>query len=207
MGEFWVKGPSARDFVQKVTTNDVDKLVPGKAQYSCLPNGKGGIVDDILVYFFEKDKYLLVVNAGNLQKDWHWLNSCNDMGAELENASDKMSQVALQGPLAFKCLQKITEIDLNTIPYFSFITGAVAGVKNVIISHTGYTGSGGFELYFYNDEGPDIWKSIMDAGKEYGIKPVGLAARIRYGSRLAIAFMETTLMKQHLPWRQVWVGS
>ena len=177
MGEFWVKGPFARDFVQKVTTNDVDKLIPGKAQYTCLPNGKGGIVDDILVYFFEKDKYLLVVNAGNLQKDWDWLNSCNDVGAELENASGKMSQLAIQGPLAMKCLQKLTKIDLKTIPSFSFITGTIAGVENVIISNTGYTGSGGFELYFYNDEGPDMWKSIMDAGLEYGIKPAGLAAR------------------------------
>ncbi|HYW96030.1 MAG TPA: glycine cleavage system aminomethyltransferase GcvT [Bacteroidales bacterium] len=177
MGEIWVKGGHARDFVQKVTTNDVDRLTPGKVQYSCFPNGEGGIVDDLLVYMYEKDKYLLVVNASNISKDWKWLNDCNDSGAELENASDTISQLAIQGPLATGILQKITDLDLSKISYYSFVTGTIGGIDDVIISNTGYTGAGGFELYFYNEHGPALWDAIMKAGLEEGIKPVGLAAR------------------------------
>ncbi len=177
MGEIWVKGNAARDFVQKVTTNDVDRLVPGKVQYSCLPNGEGGIVDDLLVYMFEKDKYLLVVNASNTTKDWNWLNACNDVNAGLENASDLISQLAIQGPLSARILQKLTSIDLGKIKYYTFVTGTIGGINDVIISNTGYTGAGGFELYFPNDHGPKLWKKIMDAGREEGMKPVGLAAR------------------------------
>jgi aminomethyltransferase len=177
MGEIWVKGPNARNLVQRVTTNDVDKLVPGKIQYSCLPNGNGGIVDDLLVYMYDPQKYLLVVNASNIQKDWEWITSCNTMGAQLENASDKISQLALQGPLSMKILQKITPVNLETIPYYHFTTGEVAGVKEVIISNTGYTGAGGYELYCYNADGPALYQALMNAGKEEGIKPVGLAAR------------------------------
>ncbi len=177
MGEIWVKGPHAKSFVQKVTSNDVNLLVPGKIQYSCFPNGKGGIVDDLLVYCYEGSKYLLVVNASNTDKDFSWLVSQNTEGAILENASDRISQVAVQGPLAIKALQKLTSIDLSNIPYYTFITGEFAGAKDVIISATGYTGAGGFELYFYNDVAADIWDKIMEAGKEFGIKPIGLAAR------------------------------
>lgn len=177
MGEIWVKGPHALTLIQKVTSNDASKLTIGKAQYSCLPNGKGGIVDDILVYKFEEEKYMLVVNASNIEKDWNWINLQNTVGAELENASDKISQLAIQGPNAIKVLQKLTKVDLSSIPYYSFTTGSFAGVNDVIISNTGYTGAGGFELYVYNNDGIKIWNAIFDAGKEYEIKPIGLAAR------------------------------
>ena len=177
MGEFWVKGEHARDLVQYLTTNDVDKLEPGKIQYSSFPNGKGGIVDDLLVYQFEEEKYLLVVNASNIDKDWDWVRKCNTMGAELENASDSMSQLAIQGPFAQKALQKLTNVDLDTIPYYTFVTAELGGLDQVIISNTGYTGSGGFELYMYSSDGSALWDKIMDAGKEFGIMPTGLAAR------------------------------
>jgi aminomethyltransferase len=177
MGEFWVKGPKALDLLQRVTSNDVSKLTIGKAQYSCFPNGKGGIVDDLLVYKYSNDKYFLVVNASNIDKDWEWLNKQNTIGAETENASDKISQLAIQGPKALPLLQKLTDIDLTSIPYYGFKVGAMAGVREVIISATGYTGSGGFELYFYNSDGEKMWNGIMEAGKEFGLQPVGLAAR------------------------------
>jgi aminomethyltransferase len=177
MGEFWVKGPKALDLLQKVTSNDVSKLTVGKAQYSCFPNGKGGIVDDLIVYKYSDDKYFLVVNASNIDKDWEWLNKNNTMGAETENASGKISQLAIQGPNALPLLQKLTDIDLKLISYYSFKVGAIAGAKDVIISATGYTGSGGFELYFYNSDGEVIFDNIMKAGDEFGLKPVGLAAR------------------------------
>jgi len=177
MGEIWVKGLNALQFIQKVTTNDASVLFPGQAQYSCFPNGKGGIIDDLLVYYFEPQKYMLVVNASNIQKDWEWLVSQNDLGAELENASDRISQLAVQGPKAARILQKLTETDLSSIKYYTFEVGRFAGVDNVIISATGYTGAGGFELYFYNDFALPIWEAIFDAGKEEGIKPIGLGAR------------------------------
>lgn len=177
MGEIWVKGPKALSLIQKVTSNDASKLAIGKAQYSCLPNGKGGIVDDILVYKYEEEKYLLVVNASNIEKDWNWINQNNTVEAELENASDKISQLAIQGPNATKVLQKLTDVNLSTIPYYSFVTGKFAGVSDVIISNTGYTGAGGFEIYFFNADGKKIWDAIFEAGKEFGIKPIGLAAR------------------------------
>jgi aminomethyltransferase len=177
MGEIWVKGVKALDFVQKVTSNDASALIPGQAQYSCFPNGKGGIVDDLLVYFYEKGKYLLVVNASNTEKDWNWLLSQNNLGVELENASDKIAQLAVQGPKSIEALQKLTDVDLHSIPYYSFKVGKFAGIENVIISATGYTGAGGFELYFYNEFAPAIWKAIFEAGEEFGIKPIGLGAR------------------------------
>ncbi|TRX70658.1 glycine cleavage system aminomethyltransferase GcvT [Carboxylicivirga sp. M1479] len=177
MGEFWVKGPKAFDLVQKVTTNDVAALSVGQAQYSCFPNGKGGIVDDLLVYKYEEEKYLLVVNASNIDKDWAWVSEQNTMGAEIENASDAISQLAIQGPKATAVLQKLTDIDLLSIPYYTFQVGAIAGVENVIISNTGYTGSGGFELYIYNDDADKAWEAIFKAGEEEGILPIGLAAR------------------------------
>lgn len=177
MGEIWVKGPNALNFIQKVTTNDAAALQQGHAQYSCLPNGEGGIVDDLLVYHFEPEKYLLVVNASNTQKDFDWLVSQNDMGTKLENASDKISQLAVQGPKALRVLQKLTDIDLSAINYYTFKVGRFAGIDNVIISATGYTGAGGFELYFYNEYAEHLWDAIFDAGKDEGIQPVGLGAR------------------------------
>jgi aminomethyltransferase len=177
MGEFWVKGPKALELIQKVTTNDASALTIGKVQYSCLPNGKGGIVDDLLVHRYEDQKYFLVVNASNIDKDWAWITSQNTMGAELENASDKISQLAVQGPLAVKALQKLTNIDLSSIPYYAFKVGSFAGAREVIISNTGYTGAGGFELYFYNSDADAVWNAVFEAGKEFGIKPIGLAAR------------------------------
>ena len=177
MGEFWVNGPKALSYLQKITSNDVSALPVGKAQYSCFPNGRGGIVDDILVYHFEMEKYFLVVNASNIQKDWDWCVKHNPHGVDIENASDKTAQLAVQGPKAIETLQKLTDINLSEIPYYGFKVGKLAGIKEVIISNTGYTGAGGFELYFYPEYGETIWNAIFEAGKEFGIKPIGLGAR------------------------------
>lgn len=177
MGEFWVKGPNALSFLQKITTNDVSVLTPGKAQYTCFPNESGGIVDDFLVYCYENEKYLLVVNASNIEKDWKWCVDHNDEGAVLENASDNMAQLAVQGPLALQTLQKLTPVALADIPYYHFTVGKLADVDHVIISNTGYTGAGGFELYFYPEYAQAIWNAVFEAGAEYGIKPIGLGAR------------------------------
>jgi aminomethyltransferase len=178
MGEFWVKGPKALDLVAKITSNDPRILTLGQAQYSCFPNGKGGIVDDLLVYYYEPEKYMLVVNAANIEKDWNWVVAQNEeIGAKLENASDTISQLAIQGPKATEVLQKLTEVDLSEIKFYTFTTDKFAGVEDVIISATGYTGAGGFELYFRNSVAEQIWKAIFEAGEEFGIQPVGLAAR------------------------------
>ena len=177
MGEFWVKGPNALAFIQSVTSNDASKLPIGKAQYTCFPNEKGGIVDDLLVYHYEPEKYMLVVNAGNIDKDWEWCNSHNTVGAELENSSERTGQLAIQGPKALQVLQRLTPVDLSSIPYYAFTTGEFAGCPNVIISNTGYTGAGGFELYFYPSDALKIWDAIFEAGKPEGIKPIGLGAR------------------------------
>jgi len=177
MGEFWVKGTHALDFLQWVTSNDVSTLVPGKIQYSCFPNGKGGIVDDLLVYKYDEQKYMLVVNASNIEKDWNWINSQNKFGVELENSSDSISQLAIQGPKATEVLQRLTSVDLSAIPYYTFAVGEFAGCKDVILSNTGYTGAGGFEIYFYNKDGEKIWNAIYEAGKPEDIKPIGLGAR------------------------------
>lgn len=177
MGEFWVKGPNALAFLQQVTSNNVAALEPGKVQYTCFPNEDGGIVDDLLVYQYEPEKYLLVVNASNIEKDWNWCTSHNSVGAELENASDHMGQLAVQGPKAIDTLQKLTDINLAEIPYYTFKVGKFASEQNVIISNTGYTGAGGFELYFYPDAADKIWKAVFEAGEEFGIKPIGLGAR------------------------------
>ena len=177
MGEFWVKGPQALAFLQKITSNNVAALAPGKIQYTCFPNEDGGIVDDLLVYQYEPEKYMLVVNASNMEKDWNWCVSHNTEGAELENSSDNIAQLAIQGPKAISVLQKLTDIDLATIPYYTFKVGTFASEENVIISNTGYTGAGGFELYFYPSAADSIWKAIFEAGEEYGIKPIGLGAR------------------------------
>ena len=177
MGEFWVKGPSALEFIQQVTSNNAAVLTPGKIQYTCFPNEDGGIVDDLLVYAYEPDKYMLVVNAANIEKDWNWCVSHNTIGAELENSSDNIGQLAIQGPKAIDTLQKLTDIVLADIPYYTFKVGELAGVKNVIISNTGYTGAGGFELYFYPQDAEKIWNAVFEAGEEFGIKPIGLGAR------------------------------
>lgn len=177
MGEFWVKGEKALEFLQKVTSNDVSVLTPGKIQYTCFPNEEGGIVDDLLVYCYEPNKYMLVVNAANIDKDWAWCVKQNTMGAELENASDNIGQLAIQGPNAIKVLQKLTEIDLSQVPYYTFVVGKLAGEEHVIISNTGYTGAGGFEIYFYPNASEKIWNAIFEAGKEFDIKPTGLGCR------------------------------
>lgn len=179
MGEIWIKGPRALEFLQHITTNDVSSLAIGRAQYSCLTNDKGGIVDDIIVYHYEPDKYMLVVNASNIDKDWEWCLKNNTVYADLENASDKIGQLAVQGPKALATLQKLTKIDLSTIPYYSFVIGNMkgSGYDNVIISNTGYTGAGGFEIYFYKEHSETIWNEIFKAGEEFGIKPIGLGAR------------------------------
>ena len=177
MGEFWVEGPHAFNLVQKVTTNDVAALTDGKVQYSCLPNGKGGIVDDLLVYRFNAEKYLLVVNAANIEKDWKHINSQNDVNAKLTNASDEISQLAVQGPLALKAMQKLTKENVKDMPYYTFKVIEFAGVPDIIFSTTGYTGSGGCEIYMPNEKAEEIYKAVLKAGEEFGIKPIGLGAR------------------------------
>jgi len=177
MGEIWVKGPLAGLYLNHVLSNDIELLTSGKAQYTCLPNGKGGIVDDLIVHMMDKELYLLVVNAANIQKDWDWLNLQNTLGAILENESAQYSQLAVQGPNALAILQKLTSEKLDKVNPFSFVMGEIAGVKNILIAATGYTGAGGFELYFKNNNPLNIWDGIMDAGKSFGLVPVGLAAR------------------------------
>lgn len=178
MGEIWIKGPKAFDLVQKLTTNDVSRLSDGKVQYSCMTNDRGGIVDDLLVYRFDAETYLLVVNAANTEKDFRWITQHNTHGAIVENASDQTTQLAIQGPFALATLQKLTPIDLTTIPYYTFKIGELAGVPDVIISATGYTGEkNSFEIYFPNSYAVTIWNAVMEAGKEFGIKPIGLGAR------------------------------
>ena len=179
MGEFWVKGEKALDFLQYITTNDVSKLEAGKAQYTCFPNGRGGIVDDFIVYMYSTTKYLLVVNAGNIDKDWAWVNKQNTerFGVQLENASDQYGQLAVQGPKATEMLQKLTDAELSAIPYYCFREWSFAGVQGVILSNTGYTGAGGFELYFKKEYGKQIWDALFEVGKDYGLAPIGLGAR------------------------------
>ena len=180
MGEFMVKGANALDLIQRITTNDASKLTAGKAQYSCMPNNEGGIVDDLLVYCLEENNvYMLVVNAGNIEKDWNWISSHNTQQAEMHNVSDKTCLLAVQGPNATKILQTLTEMDILNLKYYTFVKGKFAGIDNVLISATGYTGAGGVEIYF-EDEGNNattIWDAIFTAGAAQGIKPIGLGAR------------------------------
>jgi aminomethyltransferase len=177
MGEFLVKGPQALDLIQRVTTNDASKLIDGQAQYSCLPNKTGGIVDDLIVYKIKDDDYMLVVNASNIDKDWNWISQFNTKGAEMKNISDDLCLFAVQGPKTAGILQKLTSVDLSTIKYYHFAIGQFAGVDNVIISNTGYTGAGGFEIYVNKQYAEKVWKTIFDAGKDENIKPIGLGAR------------------------------
>lgn len=177
MGEFILKGEHALDLIQRVTSNDASVLTNGKAQYSCLPNNNGGIVDDLIVYRIDEQTYMLVVNASNIEKDWNWISSHNTKGVDMKNISDDTSLLAIQGPNAIHTLQKLTNVKLADIPYYSFAKGTFNGIDNVVISNTGYTGAGGFEIYFENGHAEKIWDAIFEAGKEYGIKPIGLGAR------------------------------
>lgn len=178
MGEFTVKGPKALELIQYITSNDASTLHPGKVQYSCFPNGKGGIVDDLLVYCMAENDYLLVVNAANIDKDWAWVSKQNEQfGAEITNISDQISQLAVQGPLALKAMQKLTETTVEDMEYYTVKTLTFAGIPNVIFSTTGYTGAGGCEIYFKNEDAEKIWKAVFEAGAEFDIKPIGLAAR------------------------------
>ncbi|GEC78172.1 glycine cleavage system aminomethyltransferase GcvT [Flavobacterium aquatile] len=177
MGEFLLSGENALALIQKVTSNDASTLEIGKAQYSCLPNNDGGIVDDLIVYKIKEEQYLLVVNASNIDKDWDWISSFNDLGVEMKNLSEDYSLLAIQGPKAVEAMQSLTSIDLSAIKYYNFEVADFAGIENVIISATGYTGSGGFEIYCKNSEVEQIWNKVFEAGADFGIKPVGLAAR------------------------------
>ena len=177
MGEFFLKGENALALIQKVTSNDASKLVDGKAQYSCLPNNEGGIVDDLIIYKIEDNNYLLVVNASNIEKDWNWISAHNDLGVEMINASDAYSLLAIQGPKAAEAMQSLTSVDLSNMGYYTFQIADFAGKSDVIISATGYTGSGGFEIYFKNEDAEYIWNKVFEAGAAFGIKPIGLAAR------------------------------
>lgn len=178
MGEVWIKGPNAFDLVQKLTSNDVAKLEDGKIQYSCFTNNEGGIVDDLLVYRFDALSYLLVINASNIEKDWKWITENNAVNAITTNASDEMSQLAVQGPDALATLQKLTDTDLTTIPYYTFKVIEFAGIPDIIMSATGYTGEkNSFEIYLPDQYADKIWNAIFEAGQEFGIKPIGLAAR------------------------------
>ena len=177
MGEFFVRGPFALDLIQRVTSNDAAKLADGKAMYAYLPNEDGGIVDDLLVYRISEEEYMLVVNAANIEKDWQWIQHYNIQGADTENASDRLSLLAVQGPRAIDVLQELTSVDLAAMKYYTFVSGTMAGIDNVIISATGYTGAGGFELYVDNAHVRTLWEAIFEAGAPYGILPVGLGAR------------------------------
>ena len=177
MGEFILEGEKALDLLQWISSNDASKLEPGKAQYSCMPNGQGGIVDDLIIYMLEENKYMLVVNAANIDKDWEWISSQNKMNAQMRNISDDIALLAIQGPKATETLQGLTEVDLNAIKFYRFTTGRIAGIDDVIISATGYTGSGGFELYLPANKAKEAWNKILEAGEPHGIEPAGLGAR------------------------------
>jgi len=177
MGEFFLKGANALALIQKITTNDASKLKPGKAQYTCMPNRNGGIVDDLIVYMIADNEYMLVVNASNIEKDWNWISSYNDVNVTMENRSEDWSLLAIQGPKAAEAMQSLTSVDLSGIKFYTFQIANFAGVENVIISATGYTGSGGFEIYVKNEDAATVWEKVFEAGKDWDIKPIGLAAR------------------------------
>lgn len=177
MGEFLITGPNALALIQKVCSNDASKLVNGQAQYSCFPNEDGGIVDDLIIYRLDGEKFLLVVNASNIDKDWNWISKHNSMNADMRNLSEDFSLLAIQGPKAAKAMQALTSVDLENMKYYTFQVADFAGIEHVIISATGYTGSGGFEIYCKNSEVEQVWNKVMEAGENDGIKPIGLAAR------------------------------
>ncbi|RSC92974.1 glycine cleavage system aminomethyltransferase GcvT [Tenacibaculum singaporense] len=177
MGEFFLKGENALALIQKISSNDASKLVPGKAQYSCMPNADGGIVDDLIIYMIAENEYMLVVNASNIEKDWNWISQHNDLKVEMENRSEDWSLLAIQGPKAAEAMQSLTSVDLSTIKFYTFEITDFAGIPNVVVSATGYTGSGGFEVYVKNEDVEQLWNNVFEAGKDWGIKPIGLAAR------------------------------
>ena len=177
MGEFFLKGENALALIQKITSNDASKLTPGKAQYSCMPNTAGGIIDDLIIYMISENEYMLVVNASNIEKDWNWISKHNDLGVEMENRSDDWSLLAIQGPKAAEAMQSLTSVNLSTIKFYTFEITDFAGLSNVVVSATGYTGSGGFEIYVKNEDVEALWNKVFEAGADWGIKPVGLAAR------------------------------
>lgn len=177
MGEFLLKGKNAEALIQKITTNDISKIPNGKAQYTCMPNGKGGIIDDLIIYKINDEEFFIVVNASNIEKDWNWIKSSNTFDVEMINLSDEYSLFAIQGPKTAEAMQSLTEINLKNMVYYTFEKGSFAGVEDVIVSATGYTGSGGFEVYVKNQDAEKVWEKVFDAGKDYGIKPIGLAAR------------------------------
>lgn len=177
MGEFLLTGENALALIQKVSSNDASTLEVGKAQYSCLPNNNGGIVDDLIIYKIKEEQYLLVVNASNIEKDWNWIKSHNDLGVDMKDLSEEYSLLAIQGPKAVEAMQSLTSVDLSQIKYYHFEVADFAGIEHVIISATGYTGSGGFEIYCKNSEVEQIWNKVFEAGASFGIKPIGLAAR------------------------------
>ncbi|WP_299157570.1 glycine cleavage system aminomethyltransferase GcvT [uncultured Tenacibaculum sp.] len=177
MGEFFLKGENALALIQKISSNDASKLVPGKAQYSCMPNADGGIVDDLIIYMISETEYMLVVNASNIEKDWNWISQHNDLNVAMENRSEEWSLLAIQGPKAAEAMQSLTSVDLSTIKFYTFEITDFAGLPNVIVSATGYTGSGGFEIYVKNEDVEAVWKKVFEAGANWGIKPIGLAAR------------------------------
>ncbi|TDQ25491.1 glycine cleavage system aminomethyltransferase GcvT [Tenacibaculum caenipelagi] len=177
MGEFFLKGENALALIQKVSSNDASKLTPGKAQYSCMPNNDGGIVDDLIIYMIAENEYMLVVNASNIEKDWNWISKHNDLKVEMENRSEEWSLLAIQGPKAAEAMQSLTSVDLSTIKFYTFEITDFAGIPNVVVSATGYTGSGGFEVYVKNEDVEQLWNKVFEAGKDWGIKPIGLAAR------------------------------
>ena len=177
MGEFFLKGENALALIQKVSSNDASKLTPGKAQYSCMPNNDGGIVDDLIIYMIAENEYMLVVNASNIEKDWNWISQHNDLNVEMENRSEEWSLLAIQGPKAAEAMQSLTSVDLSSIKFYTFEITDFAGIPNVVVSATGYTGSGGFEVYVKNEDVEQLWNKVFEAGKDWGIKPIGLAAR------------------------------
>ncbi|MDY0779457.1 glycine cleavage system aminomethyltransferase GcvT [Tenacibaculum sp. IB213877] len=177
MGEFFLKGENALALIQKITTNDASKLVPGKAQYTCMPNADGGIVDDLIIYMIAENEYMLVVNASNIEKDWNWIANHNDLNVEMEDRSEDWSLLAIQGPKAAEAMQSLTSVDLSTIKFYTFEITDFAGIPNVVVSATGYTGSGGFEVYVKNEDVEQLWNNVFEAGADWGIKPIGLAAR------------------------------
>uniref|UniRef100_UPI00404787D6 glycine cleavage system aminomethyltransferase GcvT n=1 Tax=Polaribacter sp. TaxID=1920175 RepID=UPI00404787D6 len=177
MGEFFLTGENALALIQKITSNDAAKLTPGKAQYSCMPNNDGGIVDDLIIYMISENEYMLVVNASNIEKDWNWIAAHNDLKVTMTNRSDDWSLLAIQGPKAVEAMQSLTSVDLSTIQFYTFQIAEFAGLANVIVSATGYTGSGGFEVYVKNEDAETLWNKVFEAGADFGIKPIGLAAR------------------------------
>jgi len=177
MGEFILKGPNALELIQKFSSNDASVLFDGKAQYSCMPNGKGGIVDDLIIYRISEEEYFLVVNASNIEKDWNWIASLNDFDVDMHDVSDEYTLLAIQGPIASQAMQSLTDVNLSEMKFYTFQFGQFAGIDNVMISATGYTGSGGFEIYVKNEFASTLWNAVFEAGKEFNIKPIGLAAR------------------------------